>query len=94
MPRRCSGLLVVQFVATWAPAPRPRSTTSAFSPVVVARAILGGWRWSHESEFYGDLLLEELLAVGALDSFLGLAQRGVLDENVALGHVSPTVAPC
>lgn len=61
---------------------------------MVARAILGGWRWAHKSEFDGDLLLEELLSVGALDSFLGLAQRGVLDENVALGPVSPAVAPC
>jgi hypothetical protein len=54
------------------------------SAVVVARAALGGWRWSHESELDRDLLLEELVAVGALDGGLGFVEGGEFDEDVAL----------
>ena len=55
---------------------------------MVARASLGSWWWPYEGEVNGDLLLEELLTVGALDGCLCFIQRSVLNEDVALRNVS------
>jgi hypothetical protein len=75
------------------PSPRHRVRGCDSSPwlggaglgaVVVAGSCLGGGRGPHESEFDRDLLLEELVAVGALDGGPGLVEGGVFDEHVAL----------
>jgi hypothetical protein len=54
------------------------------SPVVIARTALAGGRWAYESKLDGDLLLEELVAIGALDGGLCFVEGGVFDEDVAL----------
>jgi hypothetical protein len=51
---------------------------------MIARAALAGGRWSYESKFDGDLLLEELIAVRALDGSLCFVEGGVFDKDVAL----------
>jgi hypothetical protein len=51
---------------------------------MIARTSLGGWRWPYESEFDGNLLLEELVVIGALDCSLCFIEGGVFDEDVTL----------
>jgi hypothetical protein len=83
-------LLIVHVVtvASRTLAPGSSSTASALALVIVARAALAGWRRAHKGKVDGDLLLKELLAVGALDSGLCFFQGSVLDEDVALYKVS------
>ena len=77
-------ILHILAVASRASAPGPSSATSALFPIVITGASLAGGRRPHESKVDGDLLLEELFAIGALDGCLGLVEGGVLDEDVAL----------
>lgn len=85
-------LLIVHVVTTRTPTPGPRSTTPALSPVVVARPALAGWWWSHKGVVDGDLLLEQLLPMSALDGCFGLIKRGIFDKSVALPSVNPIAA--
>jgi hypothetical protein len=79
-----ASIVHVLSITSRTPTPRPGSTPPALSPVVIARTALGGgWR-SYESKFDGDLLLEELVAIGTLDGSLCFVEGGVFDEDVAL----------
>jgi hypothetical protein len=79
-----ASVVQVLAIASGAATPRPGGAAPALSAVVVARSSLGSWRGSHESEFDRDLLLKELVAVGALDGGAGFVEGGVFDEDVAL----------
>jgi len=64
--------------------PAPTTATAATSSFAVARASLASWRRAHKSIVDVDDLLEQLRAVGVLDSGLCIVKGGVLDEAVAL----------
>lgn len=81
---RHSSVFHVFAVAARAPAPRPASTTSALPPVMIASTSFAGRRRPHKGEVDGNLLLEELFVVCALDCSLGFVEGGVLDEDVSL----------
>ena len=79
-----NGLLVVHVFATRTPTPRSRCAAPALSPVVIACSSLAGWWWAHKGVVDSDLLLEQFLAIRALDGCFCLVERGILDKSVAL----------
>jgi hypothetical protein len=89
-----ASIVQVLAIASRAATSRPSSAAPALPAVVVARPSLAGWWWSHESEFDRDLLLEELVAIGALDGGPGFVEGGVFDEDVALPKCISTCAAC
>ena len=89
-PRQPDSTLVVHVVAVSPRASASRSACAApaLLPVVIAGSALAS-RWgAHKGKVDRDLLLEQLLAVGALDGGLGLVEGGVFNENVALLQIS------
>lgn len=87
--KRVSGVVAASVfhvfaVTSRAPAPRPARAAATLSPVMVPRTCFASRRRPYKGEIDGDVLLKQLLAVGAFDGGLCFVEGGVFDENVAL----------
>lgn len=70
--------LILHILCVSAGTPAPPSPPTSTAPLL-ARAALACGRGPHKGKVDGDLLLEELLAVGALDCSFRFVEGGVLN---------------